>query len=132
MQPHTREASGMRSTHAERKALGDLGESIASDFLLASGYAVVERNWRCPDGEIDIVALDGATVVVCEVKTRRSAAFGSPLEAITPAKAARLYRLAAAWRRAHDVRARPMRIDVVSVEVRADGVPRLEHVKDVA
>jgi putative endonuclease len=121
----------MRTTPAERKALGELGESLATDLLLASGYTVVDRNWRCPDGEIDIVALDGATIVVCEVKTRRSAAFGSPLEAITHAKSNRLYRLAAAWRRAHDVHALPMRVDVVAVEVTADGVPRLEHFKDV-
>jgi putative endonuclease len=121
----------MPATHADRKSLGDLGESIAADFLLASGYSIVDRNWRCPDGEIDIVALDGSTVVVCEVKTRRSTGFGSPFEAVTPEKSARLYRLAAAWRRAHDVRARPMRLDVVSIVFPADGVPRVEHLRDV-
>jgi putative endonuclease len=122
----------MPTAHADRKSLGDLGESIAADFLLASGYTIVDRNWRCPDGEIDIVALDGSTVVVCEVKTRRSSGFGSPLEAVTPEKAARLYRLAAAWRRAHDVRARPMRLDVIGIVFPAEGVPRVEHLRDVA
>jgi putative endonuclease len=130
--PSNRDAAAMRSTHAQRKLLGDLGESLAAEFLTAAGYAVIERNWRCSDGEIDIIALDGSTVVVCEVKTRSSARYGAPLEAITPAKAARLYRLAGAWRRAHQVRPRPMRIDVVTVLRGPDGQPQIEHLKDVA
>jgi putative endonuclease len=121
----------MPATHADRKSLGDLGESIAADFLLASGYSILDRNWRCPDGEIDIVALDGSAVVVCEVKTRRSTGFGSPLEAVTPEKSARLYRLAAAWRRAHGVRARPMRLDLIGIVLPTDGPPRVEHLRDV-
>jgi putative endonuclease len=132
VRPSDHDALGMSATHAQRKALGDLGESLAAEFLTASGYSVIERNWRCPDGEIDILALDGSTVVVCEVKTRSSTRYGTPLEAITPAKAARLYRLAAAWRRAHQVRAQPMRIDVVTVLRTGNGRAEIEHLKDVA
>jgi putative endonuclease len=130
--PSNRDAAAMRSTHTQHKVLGDLGESLAAEFLTAAGYAVIARNWRCSEGEIDIIALDGSTVVVCEVKTRSSTRHGTPLEAITPAKAARLYRLAAAWRRAHQVYARPMRIDVVTVLRGSDGQPQIEHLKDVA
>jgi putative endonuclease len=118
--------------HAEHIALGQLGESMAAEFLIAAGYLVVDRNWRCPEGEIDIVALDGRTIVVCEVKTRSSARYGAPVEAVTPGKAARLHRLALAWRRAHEVRARPMRVDVISVLRGPRGVPQIEHIKDVA
>ena len=61
------------------------------------GYQVVARNWRCPTGELDLVARRGRTLVFCEVKTRTSAAFGAPVEAVTPAKQARLRRLAGQW-----------------------------------
>jgi Holliday junction resolvase-like predicted endonuclease len=66
----------MTATHAQRKALGDFGERTAARFLVDLGYALVDRNWRCPDGELDIVAIDGADLVVCEVKTRTSSRFG--------------------------------------------------------
>ena len=77
---------------------------------------VLERNWRCEHGEIDLVALDGDCLVVCEVKTRRSTGFGEPVEAVTWRKAARLRRLAAAWLAGHDVRSRwQVRVDVVGI-----------------
>lgn len=121
----------MASTHAQRKALGDYGEQLAADLLLAEGIQVLERNYRCPVGEIDIVALDGATLVICEVKTRRDLTHGTPLEAITVAKARRLRALAGHWLGAHDLRVSAVRIDVVAVVVPPLGRPRLERVQGV-
>jgi putative endonuclease len=92
---------------------------------------VLDRNWRCPAGEIDLVLRDGRVLVVCEVKTRSSARFGSPLEGVTERKAARLRRLAARWLSEHQVRPDDVRIDLVGVLVPAQGSPRLEHVRGV-
>jgi putative endonuclease len=94
--------------------------------------AVLERNWRCALGEVDIVARDGRTLVVCEVKTRRGTGFGWPLEAVTPAKAARLARLAVEYRRQHGREPEPLRIDLVGVLVPHRGAPQVEHLKGVA
>ena len=81
-------------TYARNKALGTYGERIAADHLEALGMVVLARNWTCRFGEIDIVARDGSTLVICEVKTRTSNHHGGPFEAITGHKATRLRRLA--------------------------------------
>lgn len=111
-----------------KDAWGKYGEEAAAQHLQRQGFVVLERNWRCDIGEIDIVARDGDTLVVCEVKTRTSTAFGHPLEAVTPQKAARLRRLAAGWMRSHDVRPKDIRIDLVGV-VCGHGEPQIEHVR---
>jgi putative endonuclease len=101
---------------AHNRSLGQRGEQLAADWYTSHGYEVVARNWRCREGELDLVARHGRTVVVCEVKTRGSDAFGSPLEAVTPAKQARLRRLAARWLREEaSGPAGVVRFDVVSV-----------------
>ena len=82
---------------AAKDVLGRRGEKLAADHLIASGFEIVDRNWRCSQGEIDIIATKNSELVFVEVKTRSSLAFGHPLEAITVAKLARLRRLAAAW-----------------------------------
>jgi putative endonuclease len=102
-------------TAAHRKQLGAYGEAVAARHLVEAGMVLLERNWRCSAGEIDLVLRDGRTLVFCEVKTRSSTAFGSPLESVGPEKAARLRRLAALWIEAHGVRARDVRIDLVGV-----------------
>jgi putative endonuclease len=107
---------------------GRFGEQLAAAHLQAQGLIVLDRNWRCDVGEVDIVARDGDALVICEVKTRSSRRFGSPLEAITPEKAARLRRLAACWVRAHGVRPHVIRIDLVGIVVGA-GEPEIEHVR---
>jgi putative endonuclease len=119
------------STQAQRKALGDYGETIAARHLEAHGLVVLERNWRCELGEIDLVARDGDTLVVCEVKTRRGLDYGSPLEAVTARKAGRLRRLAMRWLDDHPVRPRHVRIDVVGVLTRPQGAALVEHVRGV-
>ena len=111
--------------------LGQQGEQLAAKFLTEAGLSVLGRNWRCTQGEIDIVALDGRTLVVCEVKTRSGVRFGTPLEAITRQKACRLRRLAVAWVRAHGLVFDQVRIDVVGVVRTASGEFSLEHVRGV-
>ena len=111
-----------------KDAWGKYGEDVAAQHLQTQGFVVLERNWRCDVGEIDIVARDGDTLVVCEVKTRTSRAFGAPLEAVTAQKAARLRRLAAGWMRSHDVRPKDVRIDLVGV-ICGQGEPQIEHVR---
>ena len=111
--------------------LGQQGEQLAASYLAEHGLAVIGRNWRCREGEIDIVALDGRTLVVCEVKTRSSVRYGSPLEAITIPKARRLRRLAVLWVRAHGLVFDQIRIDVVAVLRAASGEFSIEHVRGV-
>ncbi len=123
----------MTATHAQRKALGDFGERLAARRLCDSGYALLDRNWRCRDGEIDIVARDGDVLVICEVKTRSSVAFGTPLESIDTVKAARLHRLGGRWLQAHP-EFRPVsriRVDVVAIVRRRRGAAVVEHLVGV-
>ena len=115
---------------AAKDELGARGESLAAAALTAAGMVIVERNWRCTQGEIDIVATDRDETVFVEVKTRSSVAFGAPLEAITAQKLARLRRLAAAWCEAHPG-PRRIRIDAVGIVLPADGSPRIEHLRRV-
>src|SRR5205085_1544696 len=83
-----------------------------------AGLRVLDRNWRCREGELDIVARDGDALVFCEVKTRRGTGFGHPVEAVTPTKQRRLRTLAQRWLAAHDEHAPDLRFDVVGILVR--------------
>ncbi len=112
-------------------SLGAFGERVAARRLVADGMVLVDRNWRCDLGELDLVFRDGDVVVFCEVKTRTSAAYGHPLEAVGPAKAARLRRLAVRWLEAHDVAPRGIRVDLVGVLLAERGAPEVEHVRGV-
>ncbi len=117
---------------AAKDALGRYGEDVASRHLVESGFAILERNWRCDAGEIDIVARDGDTLVVCEVKTRRGNRFGTPLEAVTPHKVARLRRLAYRWLADRQVRAPSIRLDVVGVLRHDRGAAEVIHLRGVS
>lgn len=112
-----------------RDALGRYGEDLAARHLVEFGLVVLDRNWRCPAGEIDLVLRDGDVLVVCEVKTRSSDVCGSPHEAITPAKLDRLQRLGLLWAEAHHVRPAEMRIDLVAVHRPRRGPSSVEHVR---
>ncbi|MGY2085622.1 YraN family protein [Blastococcus sp. SYSU DS0539] len=98
--------------------LGARGERIAVAYLTDSGLRVLDRNWRCREGELDVVARDRDALVFCEVKTRRGTGYGHPVEAVTPAKQRRLRVLAQRWLAAHDEHAPEVRFDVVGVLVR--------------
>ena len=99
-----------------RRALGADGEAAVARWYEKRGYEVVARNWRCRDGELDLVVRQARTFVFCEVKSRTSTAFGAPVEAVTREKQARLRRLAARWLEdAAPVRPAQIRFDVASV-----------------
>ncbi|HEY0258253.1 MAG TPA: YraN family protein [Lacisediminihabitans sp.] len=116
---------------AAKDVLGRRGEEIACDFLVERGFRVIDRNWRCGQGEIDVVGVDGDETVFVEVKTRTSLAFGHPLEAITVPKLARLRRLAAAWCQAHPGDHDRIRIDAIAVIAPSVGAPTIEHLRRV-
>jgi putative endonuclease len=121
---------------AAKDVLGARGERIAADHLARRGLRVLDRNWRGGSGEIDIVLRDSVSheIVVAEVKTRGSIAFGHPFEAITPAKLARLRRLAGEWCAAHPDESGPhprVRIDAVAVIAPRDRPPVVEHLRGV-
>lgn len=112
-----------------KDAVGAYGERVAVRLLEDAGYAVLDRNWRSRTGELDVVAARGGTVVFVEVKCRRSAAFGPPLGAVTPAKAGRIQALAQEWLEAHGLSDAAQRYDVVSVLRPAFGATVVEHVE---
>jgi putative endonuclease len=111
------------------QALGEYGERLAVRHLDEAGMVVLERNWRCAYGEIDIIARDGDVLVFCEVKTRRGDGFGQPVEAVVAAKVRRLRQLAAAWVTTTGLHRAEIRFDVVSVLAQARGPARVEHVR---
>ena len=109
--------------------LGSLGERIAATHLTDVGLRVLDRNWRCREGELDIVAREGDALVFCEVKTRRGTAFGHPVEAVTVTKQRRLRILAQRWLAAHDEHAPDLRFDVVGVLVRPSRPALVTHLR---
>jgi putative endonuclease len=109
-----------------RRALGARGESIAADWYEARGYTVLDRNWRCREGELDLVLEGHGAVVFCEVKTRSSDAFGIGAEAVNREKQLRIRRLASRWLTDHDRRARDLRFDVVSILAPRTGPPTVD------
>jgi len=119
------------TTSACRQALGAYGEDVAARHLTEAGMVLLDRNWRCPEGEIDLVLRDGSVLVVCEVKTRTSHLCGTPHEAITEAKLDRLRRLGQAWMRDHQVAADDTRVDLVAVLRPPRGPSVIDHVRGV-
>ena len=113
----------------QRRAVGAYGERLAERHLRDQGLVVLARNWRCGDGEIDLILRDGEDVAFCEVKTRRSDTYGTPAEAINPTKVQRLRRLAARWLTETPVRPREVRFDVVAVVTQPKGPARVEHLR---
>lgn len=109
--------------------LGGQGERIAVAFLTDSGLRIVDRNWRCREGELDIVAREGDALVFCEVKTRRGTGYGHPVEAVTPVKQRRLRTLAQRWLAVHDEHAPELRFDVVGVLVRPEPPALVTHLR---
>ncbi|HLX52210.1 MAG TPA: YraN family protein [Streptosporangiaceae bacterium] len=114
-----------------KDALGREGEQAAAEYLEKTGLRVLARNWRCSEGEIDIVATERRVLVVCEVKTRSSTRYGTPLEAVTRTKQRRLRRLAVRWLAANGVLCDEVRIDVIAIMRGADGSLTVEHVRGV-
>ena len=109
--------------------LGRYGERIAAQLLLDSGLRILATNWRCPRGEIDIIAATDSTLVICEVKTRSSDRFGEPAEAVGRAKSARLRLLAVQWLAEHPGNWSEIRFDVISVLRGPRGPAQVRHLR---
>ena len=114
-----------------KDVLGKDGEQAAVDYLESCGFRILDRNWRCAEGEIDIVAVERHTFVVCEVKTRSGTRYGTPLEAVGRAKRNRLRRLAVRWLTAHGVRFDQIRIDVIGLLYEGTGGFTIQHIRGV-
>ncbi|MNI14357.1 hypothetical protein D3C73_676170 [compost metagenome] len=128
-----RPSSQKRIDMDQRKARGSLAEQIAADYLIQQGYKVLERNWRCRSGEIDIVAETGHTVVIVEVRSRRknSFTFGSPLESITSRKIKQVRDTAVVYLYRFSKSNATIRFDVIGIVMNPDGsVDTLDHVID--
>lgn len=122
---------GRGSTAASKQALGAYGEQVALRHLTEQGLVLLERNWRCAVGEIDLVLREGPVLVICEVKTRSSTRCGTPHEAITPAKLARMALLAERWKAARGVAPDDVRLDLVAVLRPRRGPALVEHVRGI-
>ncbi|QCW51317.1 YraN family protein [Nocardioides dongxiaopingii] len=114
-----------------RQAIGAYGERVAERYLVEQGMVTLDANWRCREGEIDLVLREGPVLVVCEVKTRTSLVNGSPHEAITDVKRERLQRLGVRWAEARGVRPAQIRVDLVAVMRPRRGPAVVEHVRGV-
>jgi len=113
----------------QRKQTGRRGEDIAASLLRGKGYQIIERNWRCPAGELDVIAQDHDTLVFVEVRTRSGSRFGLAEESITPAKQARLVELAQTYVQEKAPMAQRWRIDVVAVQL-GRGLPQVNHIEN--
>jgi putative endonuclease len=109
--------------------LGRRGEAVAARYLEANGLIVLNRNWRCKDGELDLVLTDGDQVVFCEVKTRAGTGFGSPEEAVDDHKAQRIRRLAHTWLSEKRIPWCETRFDIIAILWEPDSRPRVRHIK---
>jgi putative endonuclease len=114
----------------DRRAVGIEGEAVARRFLEGLGFRIVEENFSCPLGEIDLIAEEGGILVFVEVKTRRSARFGTPAEAVHARKQRQILRVAEAYMRERRLRG-PCRVDVVAVELQGQGTEaRVELIRN--
>lgn len=114
----------------KNQSVGKYGEDRASEFLQRLGYQLIDRNWRCDVGEIDIVARDSDCLVFAEVKTRTRVGFGHPFEAITSAKMKKMRQLVGEWCRVHQISSVQVRLDAISVLI-SQGRIHIEHLKQV-
>jgi putative endonuclease len=124
-----REVGTVAAMTKVRKAVGEYGERVAERYLTAAGLVVLDRNWRCAEGEVDLILRDGPDVVFCEVKTRRGGAYGRPAEAVGPDKVRRLRRLACHWLDQTGLHPRDVRFDVVEVLPQRRGATLVEHIR---
>jgi putative endonuclease len=112
-----------------RRDLGAWGEDLASRHLQDRGLVLLGRNWRCREGEIDLILTDRTRVVFCEVKTRTGTEFGLPSETVTEEKAGRVRRAAQRWLREYRIGWCPVRYDVVTILAEPGTRPRVQHIE---
>jgi putative endonuclease len=114
----------------ENAGVGSRGEELAAAFLERNGFRIVERNFRCKGGEVDIIARDGKTIVFIEVKSRRTLSYGVPQLAVTPFKQRQISKAALTWlskKRLHDS---PARFDVIAILLDNSYSHQIEHIRD--
>ncbi len=116
--------------HNNNLTLGARGEEIAAAYLRGQKYAIVERNFRCKAGEVDIGARDGATVVFVEVKTRRNTSFGPPQASVTPFKQRQISKAALSWLAKRRLQEASARFDVIAILLREHEVPAIDHIRN--
>lgn len=122
---------GSRSTRDYRRKLGQRGEQLAAAYLERQGYVILDRNWRCPVGELDIVARDGETLVFVEVRARRGDRLGTPEESVTPTKQGKLVEVAQTYLQEVRLADQDWRIDVVAIEMGwRDEVKRINLIRN--
>jgi putative endonuclease len=115
---------------SQKQFVGKYGEDLAAQYLEDRGYEILERNWRCAAGEIDLIAKQKEKIVFVEVKTRTGLGYGHPFEAITSAKSARMRKLVAQWCQQNQTSGLQVRVDAIAVMIR-NGKVALEHLKQV-
>ena len=114
-----------------RREVGIQGEKIAREFLEKQGYYILETNYRCPEGEVDIISRDADCLVFTEVRARRSHTFGTPEESITPTKMARLRNIAARYQQEHANLPDQYQIDVIAIAMSPQGKPlTIRHIEN--
>jgi putative endonuclease len=114
-----------------KDALGRQGEQLAAEYLQDAGFRILDRNYRCAEGEIDIVAVERRMLVACEVKTRSGVRFGTPVEAVTRQKLRRLRHLAVRWASTHGWFFDQLRVDIIGVLKSPSGEFSIEHLRGV-
>jgi putative endonuclease len=128
--PIAREVRSDMTSGTENKALGKRGEEIAAVYLKGQKYTVIERNFLCKGGEVDIVARDGKTIVFVEVKSRRNLSFGPPQLALTPFKQRQISKAALTWLAKNRLHEASARFDVIAIILRDHEVPQIEHIRN--
>jgi putative endonuclease len=114
----------------DNKTLGERGEEIATAFLKGRNFAIIERNFRCKGGEVDIIARDGKTLVFVEVKTRRNLSFGPPQLAVTPFKQRQISKAALTWLAKNKMFGAGARFDVISILLPDNQCPVVDHIRN--
>lgn len=120
----------MTTASDHRRPLGQRGEQLAAEHLQRQGYTIRTRNWRCKHGEMDIIALQNATLVFVEVRTRHADSTDASFESITPRKRAKLSALAHTYLAEHELENMDWRVDVIAVIFPRSGQPMIEQVED--
>jgi len=115
---------------ADKRGVGSLGEDLAVQFLVSAGFPILERNFRCKGGEIDIVALDpgNKSLVFVEVKTRRDLSYGAPQLAVTPFKQRQISKAALTWLAKKKMIESNARFDVIAIVLSSDGRHKVDHI----
>ncbi|HTP65118.1 MAG TPA: YraN family protein [Geobacteraceae bacterium] len=114
----------------DRRTLGARGEAIAATYLLGKRFAIVEKNFRCKGGEVDIIAREGNTFVFVEVKTRRNLSFGPPQLALTPFKQRQISKAALTWLAKKQLLGASARFDVIAILAPDHQVPVIDHIRN--